>query len=485
MSFWQAVNEVQDRIKRLFLEDSLPWVVGYSGGKDSTATLQLVWDSLLELPEDLRKSKTVHVISTDTLVESPIVARWVKLSLDRMREQAKKEGLSIQVHQLTPKVTDTFWVNLIGKGYAAPRNLFRWCTSRLKIDPSNNFIQNVVATYGEAILVLGTRKAESSKRAQTMGKYEEKRVRDGLSPTGSLLNTLVFSPIEDWTNDEVWTYLLQVKNPWGHPNKDLLSMYRGATADGECPLVLDLGTPSCGNSRFGCWVCTLVDEDKSMSAMIQNDFEKAWLMPLLELRNELGDFERDRQRRDFRRMNGQLLIHNDRLVPGPYSKKWREYWLRRLLEVEELIQETAPDDFKDTQLIMQEELEEVRRIWVEDKHEFDDSLPGIYQEVTGKRFRAERPPFSGPFGKAEWDLLRDLCDSNELFFELQTSLLSIAQRTKGLSLRRNVLDELETQIKRSFYADKEDAEILAKRRVATKEELMESVGLKRERGNVR
>ena len=64
-------------------------------------------------------------------------------------------------------------------------------------------------------------------------------------------------------------------------------MYQGASPDGECPLVVDASTPSCGDSRFGCWVCTLVDKDKSMSAMIQNDEEKEWMLPLLELRNDL------------------------------------------------------------------------------------------------------------------------------------------------------------------------------------------------------
>ncbi|HHV41798.1 MAG TPA: DNA phosphorothioation system sulfurtransferase DndC [Clostridiaceae bacterium] len=339
------------------------------------------------------------------------------------------------------------------------------------------YFKNVVTEYGEAILVLGTRKAESARRAKNMEVYEEKRQREHLSPTGSMLNTLVFTPIEDWTNDEVWMYLMQVKNPWGQPNTDLLSMYRGATEDGECPLVLDLGTPSCGNSRFGCWVCTLVDEDKSMNAMIQNDMEKAWLTPLLELRNELGDFEADRERRDFRRMRGQLLIHNDRLVRGPYTKEWREYWLRRLLEIEKLIQETAPEEFKDIQLIRQEELDEIRRIWLEDKNEFDDSLPGIYLEATGKPFVTEKIPLLGPFGKKEWDLLHEVCEENDLLFELQRSLLNIAQRSKGITARKPTLDQLESQIRRSFYENIEDAENLAKKRLERKEELWESAGL--------
>ena len=216
-------------------------------------------------------------------------------------------------------MTDTFWVNLIGRGYPAPRPKFRWCTERLKIKPSNTFIREMVQAHGEAILVLGTRKAEQSGRSHRMTALEERRVRDLLSPNDSLPNCLVYSPVEDWSNDDVWIFLMQANNPWGYSNKELLTMYQGASADGECPLVVDASTPSCGDSRFGCWTCTLVDKDKSMSAMIQNDEEKEWMLPLLELRNEL-DVADDRHLRDFRRMNGSVQLFHDRPIPGPYTQ---------------------------------------------------------------------------------------------------------------------------------------------------------------------
>jgi len=257
----ETLADLTKLIQALYLEDHIPWVVGYSGGKDSTASLQLVWHAVSALPEEQRRHKPIHVISTDTLVESPVVAAWVNLSLQRMREAATQQGMPIEVHRLTPTLQNTFWVNLIGKGYPAPRATFRWCTSRLKIDPSNRFIRDVIGKHGETILVLGTRKAESTNRARVMNRYENMRVRNSLSPNASLPNSLVFSPIEDWSNDAVWLYLMQIKNPWEHSNKDLLTMYRGATADGECPLVVDTSTPSCGSSRFGCWVCTLVEQD--------------------------------------------------------------------------------------------------------------------------------------------------------------------------------------------------------------------------------
>ncbi|MGL5019557.1 MAG: DNA phosphorothioation system sulfurtransferase DndC, partial [Luteolibacter sp.] len=316
LGFKQTIEVLCEEIRELYLEDQVPWIIGYSGGKDSTATLQLIWLALKELPSD-RKTKTVHVISTDTLVENPIVSSWVRRSIEVMDKAAQEQGVPIKPKLLHPRVEETFWVNLIGRGYPAPRHKFRWCTERLKIRPSNRFITDVVTKNGEAILVLGARKEESQARAKVMKKNERYRVRSRLSPSATLAGCLIYTPVEDWTSDDVWMFLTQVKNPWGHNNKKLLNMYAGASADGECPLVVDTSTPSCGDSRFGCWVCTLVEKDKSMTAMIQNDADKEWMLPLLELRNAL-DFRSnatvedpmnsDHHLRDFRRMTGAINI---------------------------------------------------------------------------------------------------------------------------------------------------------------------------------
>src|ERR1051326_1011270 len=239
-----TIELVTREIQELYGSDNAPWIVGYSGGKDSTAVLQLTWLALKKLPEDKRK-KPVYVISTDTLVENPIVAAWVACSLEKMKDAARKDVLPLQPHRLMPQITDSFWVNLIGKGYPAPRHKFRWCTERLKIRPSNAFIGKVVRQNGEAVLILGTRKAESQARAKVMQNNEKFRYRDRISPNASLPGSTVYTPIEDWSNDDVWMFLMQVENPWGYNNKDLLTMYQGASPDGECPLVVDSTTPSC------------------------------------------------------------------------------------------------------------------------------------------------------------------------------------------------------------------------------------------------
>lgn len=453
----RTVADLEEDIKALTIEvqnlyclDSIPWVIGYSGGKDSTAVLQLIWNAIAALPKK-KRNKIIYIITTDTLVENPVVSTWVRNSIKYIKSAAQAQELPFEPHLLHPVVTETFWVGLIGKGYPAPRGKFRWCTERLKINPSNRFIRDVVRTNGETIVVLGTRKAESAGRASRMIALEAQRVRDHLSPNMNLPNSLIYSPIEDWRNDEVWLYLMQWENPWGFSNKDLFVMYRESTADNECPLVVDTSTPSCGSSRFGCWVCTMVTQDKSLTAMIQNDDEKEWLQPLLDFRNEL-DVENDRDRRDFRRRTGNVQLYERNIdgeisvepIPGPYTKEWRETWLRKLLAAQTQIRRTAPEAMRDITLITAEELSEIRRIWLEEKHEFDDSLPRIYQEVTGEVFRDPRPGAdSSLLGADEWAVLEELCDDDAMHLELMAKLLDTERQYRTMTSRTGIYNKLE------------------------------------------
>jgi DNA sulfur modification protein DndC len=460
-----TIKGLVEEVHLLYGADDVPWIVGYSGGKDSTACLQLIWLALRELPPEKRR-KPIHVISTDTLVENPVVASWVTHSLDAMKKKASEESLPIEPHRLTPAVNDSFWVNLIGRGYPAPRPKFRWCTERLKIKPSNTFITGVVAESGEAILVLGTRKAESQARARSMERLEVQRVRDRLSPNASLMNCLVYSPIEDWSNDDVWLFLMQSGNPWGYENKDLLTMYQGASQDGECPLVVDTTTPSCGDSRFGCWVCTLVDEDKSMRAMIQNDEEKEWMLPLLALRNKL-DHPNDREIRDFRRMSGLVQIFHNDPIPGPYTQKARARWLQEVLRAQGAIRRNpgTPASVRDIELITVEELREIRRLWVIEKHEIEDLLPLIYREETGEALPEPGALESCPWGPDEFESLREVCgQDNELQYQMIRELLHVEQRYRTASRRAGLYEALEGAIRRSFYDGEEDAVDRARKR---------------------
>ena len=125
MGFRKTIDQLVEQIAELYVKDDIPWIVGYSGGKDSSACLQLMWKTLEYLKENNQKLKSLYVITTDTLVENPIVSTWVKGSLHNLKTEAAKKGLPIFPNLLTPNINETFWVNLIGRGYPAPRPKFR------------------------------------------------------------------------------------------------------------------------------------------------------------------------------------------------------------------------------------------------------------------------------------------------------------------------------------------------------------------------
>ncbi|MEV7123915.1 DNA phosphorothioation system sulfurtransferase DndC [Kitasatospora griseola] len=452
-----AIEQLVQEIRALYVEDEVPWVVGYSGGKDSTLVLLLTWLAVAGLPPEKRR-KMVYVISTDTLVENPVVSAWVGGHLEALRAAAAQQQLPFEVHRLTPEVKDSFWVCLIGRGYAAPRPKFRWCTERMKIKPSNKFIRDVVSQYGQVILLLGTRKAESQARARTMARYEQGRVRDKLSPNGGLPNSLVYTPIEDLTNDDVWiSLMLHSTLPWGRDAKELLALYQGASPDAECPLVVDSSTPSCGDSRFGCWTCTMVSADKSMTAMVNNDEGNDWLRPLLKLRDAL-DIDDDRHLREFTRASGRLHIHHGRLVHGLYTQQARADWLRQLLTVQQAARQKAPEEFREIELISWAELEEIRRIWVLDKHEIEDLVPEIWEETTGASWPGRRD-FNEAFAipKDSLDILAEVCDGDTRLYEGMRNLLDIEKRFRTMGRRAGLYGELEKCVKRFMFDTEEEA----------------------------
>lgn len=400
-----SVGERVEVIKALYLRDAIPWVLGYSGGKDSTAVLQLVWQALGQLtPEQLHKE--VHVICTDTLVDNPLVAHWITHSLEAMRASAQRQGLPIRPHRLTPALKDRFWVNLIGRGYPAPRAQFRWCTTRLKLNPSSDFIQSVVAQHGEAIIVLGTHTRDASSATRATGL--DQGSREWLNRHGRDNRSWVYTPIADWTSDDVWAYLMEEKNPWGCDNSALLAIYQGTSADRANAVRTDPNTPACGSRHFGCYVCTLTPHEQAFDAMVHHNSDKAWMRPLLDFRKRFMSQcgQDDQKHREWRRANadsmGMATAHNEvgervsesaagkrsAVVYGPYQRAFREHLLRELLQAQRAMQVMMPGD-QQRNLLEAGELEEIRRIWVLEKHEVEDSVPRIYEEVMGAPYVTE------------------------------------------------------------------------------------------------
>ena len=334
-------QDIRGSLRQLYLEDGRPWLVGFSGGKDSTMLASLIFDVILSIPVEQRK-KAVSVVCTDTRVEIPAIVEMVEGTLDRMRKCSQQNGLNIDANLLKPTVEESFWVNIIGRGYPPPNRIFRWCTQRMKIDPVNVFVQQRLGHWGEAILHLGARRAESSTRAQTMAGRE---ARNGLHRHPDLPRVWVSNPIEFLTTEDVWAYLLQKPNPWGGDNRPLYKLYASAS-NGECPIQIDSSTPSCGNSRFGCWTCTVVDRDKASEGLLASGDDR--MEKLIEFRETLL-FYRDpaNGKRDNRRMNG-----ND--GPGPLLISARRELLAKLLALQEDV---------GLQLISPEELLLVQQMW--------------------------------------------------------------------------------------------------------------------------
>ena len=453
-----ALAERYREVREVYLSDKRPWVVGYSGGKDSTCALQMVWTALTELPPEQRQ-KPIYVISSDTLVETPVIVRYIDVTLERIQAAAIAQGLPIKTEKVTPNVDRSFWVNLIGRGYPAPSRRFRWCTERLKIEPANDFIKARVAEFGEVIMVLGVRSSESATRAQVMSFH---RIKGSvLSRHSSLLNAFVYGPIGDFSTDDVWTYLLQTPSPWGNDNRDLVAMYRNAQA-GECPLVIDKTTPSCGNSRFGCWVCTVVERDRSMEAMI--DSGEDWLEPLLEFRDLLAETQTPEKKclyRDFRRRSGQVnfIRDTDTPVPGPYTVDFCKELLRRLLATQIKVQRTAPPG-EATLLIHDAELHEIRRIWRIERGDWADSVPLIVRETLGHDLNWVIED-AVSFTVDDDCLLNEVCDSHDVPTDLVVRLLDIERSAHGLKRRHAV----HTRIEEVFRQEWRDIDtVIAERR---------------------
>jgi len=443
--------DLHEEIRQIYLANSMPWVLGYSGGKDSTSCLQLVWYALQALPPEQRK-KPIYVISTDTLVETPVIVEHVNGNLGQIGKAAQEQGLPIEVHRLTPEVSDSFWVNLIGRGYPAPHSRFRWCTERMKIKPADKFIVNKVAEHGNVILILGQRRDESSTRARSMNKYAITGSR--LSAHSTLPRAYIYTPIGEFSTNDVWTYLLQVPNPWGTDNRQLASLYRSAQA-GECPLVVDLSTPSCGNTRFGCWVCTVVSKDRSMGAMIDNGEE--WMQPMLDLRDFLADtqkIERKQEVRDYKRRDGKVKVRKKQrsLIRGPYTFEFRQKLLTRLLRVQEQVRREGPHP--DLVLISEEELFEIRHLWKVEQQDWQDSVPRIYQSATGRELPLPVDD-SVTFGLDEHAILDQICAEEEVPVKLLMALIE-SQRQISMFQSRAAVHRRIDEIMRSEWRSEEE-----------------------------
>jgi DNA sulfur modification protein DndC len=337
--------------------------------------------------------------------------------------------------------------------------MFRWCTERLKIKPADEFIFNTVSKYGEAIVVLGVRKEESTSREQSMNTYKIKGSL--LSRHSKFSQAYVYTPIEEFTVDDVWSYLLQKKSPWGGNNRELLTMYSDKNS-GECPLVVDNTSPSCGGSRFGCWTCTLVKRDKSMDNLISSG--EKWMQPLSDFRVKLYETTDPKKKykfRDFKSRRGFVRLKNDgsgKIARGPYKFSYCKELLLELLK----IQKKFDGQGIGFQVINENEIHEIRKIWRNERNDWEDSIPKMYESVLGKSLNWVQDDFGG-FSVSEKELLKRICEKNNVSTDLILELLDVEKQFQGMTRRANIYAKLGSTLKKEWRSEEEFLDSLKKK----------------------
>lgn len=432
------ITEIIDELIDQYLDEdryNRPWIIGFSGGKDSTVLLTLVWLALLKIREEnptITLERQVYVVSNDTMVENPVIEEYVNNVLQTIEKAAREQQLPITVKTTTPQIEDTFWCCVIGKGYPVPNNSFRFCTEKMKIKPTSTFITNQVVADGEAIILIGTRLAESQQRAKSIKKHDIKGHRLSKHPLNP--NTYTYAPIKELMLEEVWWIINALPSPWGFDNQVLFKIYLDASADDyECPTVVTNDSHrSCGQSRFGCWVCTVVKEDKSMSALIKNGIN--WMQPLLDFRNRLVENRNISDNRSETRRNGQLAVDETGHKMGNYTMEYRIQLLRELLTIQKDTQQYRSS----IDLITSQELIAIQVMWYRDGN-FTTTVNDIYNDVYGYDLPNDN------IGLQERLLLERACN-NPAHYSLIKELLAL-QKNKVLLVKKYGLQtDLETRL---------------------------------------
>ncbi|MBQ3784032.1 MAG: DNA phosphorothioation system sulfurtransferase DndC [Lachnospiraceae bacterium] len=431
-----TLAELLEEIKYVYQSDNRPWVIGYSGGKDSTTVVELVYKMLLSLPE-WQRNKNVYIVSSDTLIENPLIKIYLTKMNDLIGKAAERDKLPIKSVMVTPTPDNSFWANVIGRGFPTPRmnGTFRWCTDRLKINPSADYIRGIIKKEGkEVVVLLGVRKAESIARKRRIeGREIANRL---LNRHETIQDAYVYNPIVELTTEDVWDVLLREnggKTPWGFDNSELVSLYADADS-GECPFAgINAGgqTQSCGNSRFGCWVCTVVKEDKSLNGFIKSGHRE--LIPLAEFRTWLMDIRDKEEYREKKRRNG--TVYEDKqgnMGFGPFTWEARQIILKKLIETQKKM---------GYELITMDELKAIDEIWDNELDLSRRTLVELYEELTGERlpwYEYKEPLIDDETVKQ----LEELAEKNDVPFDLVRNILLSVNHNKNYSNQRRMKEEI-------------------------------------------
>lgn len=417
---FKIFEDIVEEMKMVYLHDNRPWMIGFSGGKDSTMLVMLVFEMLATLnPNQI--TKKIYITSSDTMVENPVVERYMLKMSQKIGEVGAK--YNIQTDIVRPEADKTFWSYLIGLGYPTPEPPgFRWCTDRLKIRPINKFTLDTIKKNGEVVMLLGVRKAESSYRARgiTAREVEGKL----LVRHTDIENAYVYNPLTEIPNKLVWEYLLKNDGitPWETDNKYLFSLYQGEDLGEEQSVLGEVDKDKIavtGNSRFGCWICTMVKEDKSLLNFINKGCDE--LIPYRDFRNWLIENRNNPELRDKKRRNGSVYQKMDgEYGMGPFTMYGRQVILEKLLELENITGQ---------ELITKEELKAIDAMWESEGDIYRRTLVEIYARVKGERLPWDEyrvPMFSSDARR----ILEETCEEYNIELEMMNKLIVAVEANK-------------------------------------------------------
>ncbi|MBF0706724.1 phosphoadenosine phosphosulfate reductase family protein (plasmid) [Alkalihalobacillus hwajinpoensis] len=424
VNVFQEFDEIKEFLKNEYLEDNIkPFIISYSGGKDSSLVLTLVWQMIMKLPTDLLK-REIHVVMSDAAAETPVMSRYQRGIMKIIETTVVEQKLDhiFKVHLVKPSIKGRFFFRTLGRGYppATPNSRTRPCTFHMKILPIQRLLNEIInqtiqkqdcfSENSYAITsILGVRTSESVSRAESMKKHS---VEDFYAKHATDDRIRVMHPIKNIELDALWSYLLALPNgefPYGGNVSDMMKMY-GKTGH-ECSITEGsqggVGA-SCGQvgSRTGCFTCPLAGKnDKMLSAMIDEGYTnysylQEWKNYMLDIRNDVR-FRLPTQRQKFNKHQKKAELSKDdfslfsidciedsqqrrlhryetfnkatfNYAPGGFTIEARKRMLEYLLWTQNKIGE---------ELIEDEELQAIYQTWKEDGYDIDpkDVIPNRYK----------------------------------------------------------------------------------------------------------
>jgi DNA sulfur modification protein DndC len=301
------------------------WIITFSGGKDSTTALIVALETALQYDNLVRR---IDIVYSDTLVEIPVIRKFALEFLDHLSNIGRLAPLPLHVHVVYPELANRFWVCMLGKGYPPPHQRFRWCTRRLKIEPVESALRQMI-TPKRTLIITGVRYGESQGR--------DKRLRISCSRGGECGQGVWFeqsqrlqigylAPIVEWTDCDVWDFVNFFSPMIGYLTEKLeTEIYNGR------------------GTRFGCWMCSVVKHDKAMEKITSTP-EWSHLRPMLDFRQWAISIARNPS---FRLMRSNGLL-------GKLSIEARQQILGELLSLQNQLGLT---------LISNEELDLIHALW--------------------------------------------------------------------------------------------------------------------------